>query len=267
MNSLQKRLPSRNKLKISPSPSNRSGKALYGNHRFLVIRQENPYFIAIFVVSHRYWCQDRYMKKQGDPIKEVAYVSSNVDYLKCPEPKIPEYAFIGRSNVGKSSLINMLTMSKKLAMVSAQPGKTKVINHFIVNKEWYLVDLPGYGWAKTSRDERAKWDVMIRTYLTRRPNLACIFLLVDSRHEPQKNDMEFITWMAEQGLPFAIIFTKVDKQSTSKSGTMIAKFEEELLKTWEELPPMIATSSENGTGRLDVLEFIGNANRNYSQNQ
>jgi len=204
-------------------------------------------------------------KNQGDPIREVAYVSSNVDYAKCPEPTLPEYAFIGRSNVGKSSLINMLTMSKKLAMVSAQPGKTKVINHFNVNKEWFLVDLPGYGWAKTSRTERAKWDLMIKAYLTKRPNLSCIFLLVDSRHEPQKNDIEFITWLAEKELPFAIIFTKVDKLSALKSGMMIENFKKELLETWEELPPMITTSSENGMGRLEVLRFIEKANRNYSQ--
>lgn len=193
-------------------------------------------------------------------VRSAEYISSNVLAEKCPKPDKPEYAFIGRSNVGKSSLINMLCGYNKLAHVSARPGKTQVINHFLINKQWYLVDLPGYGFAKVSKEQREKFDRMIRGFLQRRPNLMCIFLLVDSRHEPQENDLAFMEWMAESQLPFALIFTKCDKLSSNGLLSAIAKYKKAMLETWEEFPMHFLTSSETSRGREEVLQFIEETN-------
>ncbi len=179
----------------------------------------------------------------------------------CPKDTKPEYAFIGRSNVGKSSLINMLTNNKKLAKTSATPGKTLLINHFIINKEWYLVDLPGYGYAKRSKKEIAKLDQMIRGYILQREQLVNVFVLVDSRLEPQKIDLEFIEWLGQSSIPFAIVFTKADKLSTSKLNQSIEGYKKKLLETWEELPPIFLTSVEKKQGRDEVLNYIEQINR------
>jgi GTP-binding protein len=179
----------------------------------------------------------------------------------CPKDTKPEYAFIGRSNVGKSSLINMLTNNKKLAKTSATPGKTLLINHFIINKEWYLVDLPGYGYAKRSKKEIAKLDQMIRGYILQREQLVNVFVLVDSRLEPQKIDLEFIEWLGQSSIPFAIVFTKADKLSTSKLNQSIEGYKKKLLETWEELPPIFLTSAEKKQGRDEVLNYIEQINR------
>ena len=179
----------------------------------------------------------------------------------CPKDTKPEYAFIGRSNVGKSSLINMLTNNKKLAKTSATPGKTLLINHFIINKEWYLVDLPGYGYAKRSKKEIAKLDQMIRGYILQREQLVNVFVLVDSRLEPQKIDLEFIEWLGHSSIPFAIVFTKADKLSTSKLNQSIEGYKKKLLETWEELPPIFLTSAEKKQGRDEVLNYIEQINR------
>lgn len=179
----------------------------------------------------------------------------------CPKDTKPEYAFIGRSNVGKSSLINMLTNNKKLAKTSATPGKTLLINHFIINKEWYLVDLPGYGYAKRSKKEIAKLDQMIRGYILQREQLVNVFVLVDSRLEPQKIDLEFIEWLGQSSIPFAIVFTKADKLSTSKLNQSIEGYKKKLLETWEELPPIFLASAEKKQGRDEVLNYIEQINR------
>lgn len=179
----------------------------------------------------------------------------------CPKDTKPEYAFIGRSNVGKSSLINMLTNNKKLAKTSATPGKTLLINHFIINKEWYLVDLPGYGYAKRSKKEIAKLDQMIRGYILQREQLVNVFVLVDSRLEPQKIDLEFIEWLGQSSIPFAIVFTKADKLSTSKLNQSIEGYKKKLLETWEELPHIFLTSAEKKQGRDEVLNYIEQINR------
>src|SRR5215207_7675651 len=176
-------------------------------------------------------------------IKEAKFICSNTTVEKCPETLLPEYAFIGRSNVGKSSLINMLTNHKKLAKTSSFPGKTQLINHFMINNAWYLVDLPGYGWAKVSKESREKWSKMIRAYLQNRKNLACVFLLIDSRHEPQKPDLEFINQLGTMGVPFVLVFTKTDKQSAFKTNAAITAFKKKLAETWDELPLMFVTSS------------------------
>ncbi|MCG8474023.1 MAG: ribosome biogenesis GTP-binding protein YihA/YsxC [Cytophagales bacterium] len=189
-------------------------------------------------------------------IKTSEFVVSNTDYKKCPKPDLPELAFIGRSNVGKSSLINMLMQRKSLAKVSGRPGKTQLINHFLINKEWYLVDLPGYGFAKVSKKLKSKWGSMTQDYLTNRPNLACLCVLIDSRLEPQKIDLEFIDWLGEKGLPFMLIFTKADKQSPNKTASNVARFRKVLKKNWDELPPHFVTSSLNTAGRDDVINFI-----------
>ncbi len=179
----------------------------------------------------------------------------------CPNDTKPEYAFIGRSNVGKSSLINMLTNRRKLAKTSATPGKTLLINHFIINKEWYLVDLPGYGYAKRSKKEVARLDQMIRSYILQREQLVNVFLLVDSRLEPQKIDLEFIEWLGQSSVPFALVFTKTDKLSASKTDQNIANYKQKLLETWEELPPIFMTSSEKRQGREEMLDYIDRINR------
>ena len=198
-------------------------------------------------------------------IKSAKFVISNTNPLKGPTDNKPEYAFIGRSNVGKSSLINCLTARKGLAMTSATPGKTMLINHFDINDEWYLVDLPGYGYAKLPKKEIAKLGKIIDDYVTRREQLTCLFVLVDSRLTPQKIDIDFINHLGELGIPFSIIFTKSDKISKSKVQGNVEAFLEELLKTWESLPPHFVTSSQTGLGREDVLNYIESINRELAQ--
>ncbi len=194
-------------------------------------------------------------------IKSSSFVISNTDYKKCPSGTNPEYAFIGRSNVGKSSLINMLTGRKNLAMTSQKPGKTLLINHFIINDEWYLVDLPGYGYAKTSKDKREKLARIIETYILNRVQLTNLFVLIDSRIEAQKIDLEFIEWLGEKGVPFSIIFTKVDKLSKAKINTHIENYKNVLLETWEELPPIFISSAETREGKEEILGYIEDINR------
>ena len=179
----------------------------------------------------------------------------------CPQDTKPEYAFIGRSNVGKSSLINMLTNHKKLAKTSATPGKTLLINHFIINKEWYLVDLPGYGFAKRSKKEIDKLDQMIRGYILQREQLVNVFVLVDVRLEPQKIDLEFIEWLGLSSVPFAIVFTKADKLTANKARQAVEAYKKKLLETWEELPPIFLTSAEKREGRDEVLDYIEKINK------
>lgn len=192
-------------------------------------------------------------------IEKAEFVSSHADVKKCPPPERPEFAFIGRSNVGKSSLINMLAGRKKLAKTSSTPGKTQTINHFVINDAWYLVDLPGYGYASTSKDKRAQFGKMIQDYITQRENLYCLFILVDSRHEPQRIDLDFIHWVGRNEIPVALVFTKSDKLGTNELKKNTALYERTLLKTWAELPPLFITSSEKKKGREEVLNFIGSA--------
>ena len=193
-------------------------------------------------------------------IKSAEFVISNTDISKCPQDGKPEYAFIGRSNVGKSSLINMLTGRKGLAMTSSTPGKTQLINHFIINNEWYLVDLPGYGYAQRGKKGREKIEQIIYHYLDKREELTCLFVLIDCRHEAQKIDLEFIEQLGESGIPFAIIFTKTDKISQGQLKTNMENYKVTLLKTWEELPPIFATSSEHKKGKDEVLGYIEQIN-------
>ncbi|WMJ74779.1 ribosome biogenesis GTP-binding protein YihA/YsxC [Cytophagaceae bacterium ABcell3] len=192
-------------------------------------------------------------------IKTARYISGTTEYKKCPEPNKPEFAFIGRSNVGKSSLINMLTNQKKLAKTSGRPGKTQIINHFLIDEQWYLVDLPGYGWAKISKAKRAEWEKMIRAYLLNRENLFCVFVLVDSRIPPQNIDLDFIRWLGEQGIPLSIIFTKTDKQSNSKTTSNVNAFLQEMQKDWVEFPEHFRSSSETGEGKEQIISYIVNA--------
>ena len=196
-------------------------------------------------------------------IKTASFLQSNTNPAKLPKPDKPEYAFIGRSNVGKSSLINMLTGNSKLAKVSATPGKTITINHFIINNEWYLVDLPGYGFAKRSQKERDKWKQMLDAYILGRSNLMTTFVLVDSRIKPQKIDLDFISSLGENQVPFVIVFTKADKLGSTQLSANIAVYKKELLKEWEELPTMIVTSSEKRTGRDDILNYIESCNKEF----
>lgn len=191
-------------------------------------------------------------------VSSAEFVKSSQELNQCPQPDMPEFAFIGRSNVGKSSLINMLVDKKDLAKTSSQPGKTQLINHFLINEEWYLVDLPGYGYAKTSMENRKKWRKMIEDYLLRRVNLLTVFVLVDSRLEPQKIDLEFINFLGENQVPITLIFTKTDKQSAKKTEESLERFKESLSEYWEELPEIILTSSEKRVGRDEVLETIEN---------
>ena len=193
-------------------------------------------------------------------IKKAEFTLSAPMVSMCPKDTKPEYAFIGRSNVGKSSLINMLTNNKKLAKTSATPGKTLLINHFIINNEWYLVDLPGYGFAKRSKKEIAKLDQMIQGYILQREQLVNVFLLVDVRPEPQKIDLEFIEWLGQSSVPFAIVFTKADKLSPTKVSQNLEAYKKVLLESWEELPPIFVTSSEKKQGRDEVLDYIEHIN-------
>lgn len=194
-------------------------------------------------------------------VKSAEFVISAQTVSQCPKDTKPEYAFIGRSNVGKSSLINMLANHKKLAKTSATPGKTLLINHFIINKEWYLVDLPGYGYAKRSKKEVARLDQMLRSYILGREQLVNVFVLVDVRHEPQPIDMEFINWLGVSSIPFSIVFTKADKLTAAKVLANVAAYEQKMLETWEEMPPYFVTSSEKGVGRDDVLGYIEQINK------
>lgn len=192
-------------------------------------------------------------------IKSAEFVISNTDPLKCPEPNKPEFAFIGRSNVGKSSLINSLVNRKDLAKTSGKPGKTQTINHFLVNKKWYLVDLPGYGYASVSQTTRKGWSKMIEDYLLKRDNLYCTFVLIDSRLAPQPIDLDFITWLGENRLPLAIVFTKADKLKRVELSKSIQLYQETLQEVWEQLPPIFITSAEKKTGREDLIQFIDKA--------
>ena len=194
-------------------------------------------------------------------IKKAEFSLSAPMVSMCPKDNKPEYAFIGRSNVGKSSLINMLTNNKKLAKTSATPGKTLLINHFIINNEWYLVDLPGYGYAKRSKKEVGKLEQMISGYILQREQLVNVFLLVDIRLEPQKIDLEFIEWLGESSVPFAIVFTKADKLSATKVSQQVEAYKKVLLETWEELPPVFITSAEKRQGRDEVLDYIEEINK------
>ncbi len=194
-------------------------------------------------------------------IKTAEFIISNTDYKKCPKPDKPEYAFIGRSNVGKSSLINMITGRNKLAKISGKPGKTQLINHFLINDTWYLVDLPGYGYAKSSKKNRKIWKDFIRDYIINRSNLMCLFVLIDSRHEPLKNDSEFMEQIGINGIPFVIIFTKSDKIKKKKSEDNIEAYKKHMLKTWESMPEYINSSAITKTGQEDILNFIEQTNK------
>lgn len=194
-------------------------------------------------------------------INSARFITSSPTLDKTPSTDRHEYAFIGRSNVGKSSLINMLTGKKGLAMTSSTPGKTMLINHFLIDDSWYIVDLPGYGYAQRSKKELAKIDGMIRSYILGREQMTNLFLLIDSRHAPQKIDMEFMQWLGENGVPFSIVFTKLDKQSKQKASANIAAYCEKLLEEWEELPPIFTTSATKGTGREEILNYIEQLNK------
>ena len=196
-------------------------------------------------------------------IIEAEFIVSNSKFEKCPSPVFPEYAFIGRSNVGKSSLINMLTSRKGLAKTSTTPGKTQLINHFLINKKWYLVDLPGYGYAKVSKTSKATWDRMIRDYLEKRKNLMTVFILVDVRLDPQPIDLSFIRWVGEKQIPLAIVFTKSDKISKQQIIFSIEQYKKDLKKSWAELPLLFISSAEKKTGRVEVLNYIEETNKDF----
>ena len=193
-------------------------------------------------------------------INSARFVISNSNVDKCPKDVRHEYAFIGRSNVGKSSLINMLTGRKNLAMTSSTPGKTMLINHFLVNDKWYIVDLPGYGYARRGKESRGQLQRIIEGYILRRPQMTNLFVLIDSRHEPQKIDMEFFEWLGENGVPFSIVFTKTDRLSRQAADRNVASYCTRLLEQWEELPPVFVTSSETGAGRENLLDYIEQLN-------
>ncbi len=195
-------------------------------------------------------------------IKSAKFVISNQDVKRCPDTKLPEYAFIGRSNVGKSSLINMLTNHKSLAKTSGKPGKTQLINHFIINEDWYLVDLPGYGYARVSKTSKAKFQKFITNYFKQRRQLVCAFVLADIRHDPQPIDTEFMEWLGENGIPFAIVFTKADKLKVGALERNIEAYKQQLLDgVWEEVPPYFVTSSTSALGRDELLNYIDEINK------
>ncbi|MDR3251740.1 MAG: ribosome biogenesis GTP-binding protein YihA/YsxC [Tannerella sp.] len=198
-------------------------------------------------------------------IKSAKFVISNTDVRKCPEGILPEYAFIGRSNVGKSSLINMLTNNKNLATTSQKPGKTQLINHFLINDDWYLVDLPGYGYAQRGKAGRENMRKIIEDYILERKQLINMFVLIDCRHEPQKIDLEFMEWLGENNIPFTIVFTKTDKISKGKLAENIELMQNKMFETWEELPPMLTSSSEKREGREDILNCIENINSSLDE--
>ena len=194
-------------------------------------------------------------------IQSAEFIISNTDYRLCPNDGKKEYAFIGRSNVGKSSLINMLTGRKGLALTSSTPGKTMLINHFLINNEWYLVDLPGYGYARRGKEGRDKIRIIIEDYIMEREAMVNLFVLIDSRHQPQKIDLEFMEWLGENAIPFSIVFTKGDKQTGGRLQMNVNAYKETLLETWEELPPIFVTSAEKGQGREELLDFIEGINK------
>ena len=198
-------------------------------------------------------------------IQSSDFTKSSEKITQCPPGDKPEYAFIGRSNVGKSSLINMLCQRKKLAMTSATPGKTALINHFIINKEWYMVDLPGYGYAKRSKTMQQKFEELIRSYILLRPQMANLFLLIDIRHSPQAIDLEFIDWLGVSRIPFSIVFTKADKLSREQVRANTESYMQALSEKWEELPPYFITSAEKGTGREELLSYIEQINKSIAQ--
>ena len=197
-------------------------------------------------------------------IKSADFIISNTDYKLCPKADMPEYAFIGRSNVGKSSLINLITNKKQLAKISGKPGKTQLINHFLINKEWYLVDLPGYGYATVSKTQKQEFQKIIFSYLESRGNLMCLFVLLDCRHKPQKIDLEFMQWLGEKQIPFVIIFTKIDKLGKTALKKNIENYKTELLKQWEEIPQTFFASVPKRKGSKGILEFIENTNTRFT---
>lgn len=190
-------------------------------------------------------------------IKTATFVKSSASLAECPKDNVPAFAFIGRSNVGKSSLINMLTGNGKLAKTSSTPGKTQLINHFLINEKWYLVDLPGYGYAKVSKKDRAKFRLMINAFIKKSSNLLGTFVLIDSRIPPQKSDLEFMEWLGNNGIPFCMIFTKLDKISSSQYNKNLLVYKKEMEKVWEEFPTFFSSSSKNESGKADILNFIG----------
>ncbi|WP_299255728.1 ribosome biogenesis GTP-binding protein YihA/YsxC [uncultured Aquimarina sp.] len=194
-------------------------------------------------------------------ISSAEFVMSNSDVAKCPKNDLPEYAFIGRSNVGKSSLINMLTSRKSLAKTSGRPGKTQLINHFLINKNWFLVDLPGYGYARVSKSSKKVFQKFITAYFAKRTQLVSAFVLIDSRHEPQKIDLEFMQWLGENQIPFSIVFTKADKLTKTKLPSNIEAYTKEMLKHWEEMPNYFISSSSSGLGKDEVLNYIQDINQ------
>ncbi|MBP1652637.1 MAG: small GTP-binding protein [Bacteroidetes bacterium] len=196
-------------------------------------------------------------------IKSAEYLISNVEWDKCPTPNLPEYAFIGRSNVGKSSLINMLANNEKLAKTSGTPGKTQLINHFVINKDWYLVDLPGYGFAKVSQSQRRSWEKMIENYLRKRQNLVNVFVLIDSRHAPQQLDLDFVNQLGEWQIPFNLVFTKADKSTQAETSKNVKAFLNKLRESWEFLPANFVTSTVKKMGRDKILEFIDEMNMQF----
>ena len=195
-------------------------------------------------------------------IQEVEFIKSSTDHTQCPGASLPEYAFVGRSNVGKSSLINLITERKNLAKTSGEPGRTRLINHFLIDHSWYLVDLPGYGYAKVSKAERNKFRFLIEQYLLHRESLVCLFVLIDSRHRPRENDLDFIRWLGHQHIPFALCFTKTDKISNITQSKNFSVYRNTLLQEWESLPPVFFTSVTRKTGREEILEFINTTNKN-----
>lgn len=247
------------------------GHLFHSNEKFCIFCSLNRTFYLsvegthVREISKIFWISAHLIvplqaKRNEMDIKTAEFSLSAPVVSMCPEDTKPEYAFIGRSNVGKSSLINMLTNNRKLAKTSATPGKTLLINHFIINREWYLVDLPGYGFAKRSKTEVAKLDQMIRGYILQREQLVNLFVLVDIRLEPQKIDLEFIDWLGQSGVPFSIIFTKADKLSAAKAAQNVEAYKKTLQETWEELPPIFVTSAEKKQGRDDVLNYIEEIN-------
>lgn len=198
-------------------------------------------------------------------IRTAEFICSNTKVDKLPSADKPEHAFIGRSNVGKSSLINMLTGKRKLAKTSQTPGKTQLINHFLIDDTWYMVDLPGYGYARASKKNRRSWEGFITDYLERRKSLQCLIVLIDSRLPPQAIDLEFVNWIGSRGIPFVLVFTKADKQSRQKTIQNIQLFEKEMLKTWENVPDIFITSAEKQQGREELLDFIDGVNRNVQE--
>lgn len=197
-------------------------------------------------------------------IVKAEFLVSNTSVGKCPKPDRHEYAFIGRSNVGKSSLINMLTNNRKLAKTAVKPGKTQLINHFLVNDSWYLVDLPGYGYARTSKTQQVQFEKMIRDYVLKRENLVCLFVLVDSRLDPQKIDLEFMEWLGQNGVPFVMVFTKADKLTTTERISCIDRYHNKMMESWESTPLAFMTSAEKGLGREELLDYIDELNRTVS---